>query len=126
METKIIILAFYIVILTICAAVAFGCNMFKTCALCMVLIVIFGYMARTVEDNPVATSLEYYLSCEIVATNETSTYFGTVDQDKVQIYAVCTGGNEWPDDVPYLLHMDSMGTEDVTDDEVLMVWRAGR
>lgn len=71
-------------------------------------------------------SSEYYLPCEIVAVNETSTYFGTVDQDTVQIYAVETGDHDWPDDVPYLLHMDKMGTKDVTDDEVLMVWRADR
>lgn len=69
-------------------------------------------------------SYGYYLPCEIVATNETSTYFGTVDQDNQQIYAVETGNHIWPDDVPYLLHMDGKKTETVTDDEVLMVWRA--
>lgn len=67
---------------------------------------------------------EYYLPCEIVATNDTSTYFGTVDQDIQQIYAVETGDHIWPDDVPYLLHMDGKETKTVTDDEVLMVWRA--
>lgn len=66
---------------------------------------------------------KYYLPCEIVATNETSTYFGTVDQDIQQIYAAETGDHVWPDDVPYLLHMDAKGTKTVADDEVLMVWR---
>lgn len=65
----------------------------------------------------------YYLPCEVVATNEASTYFGAVDQDTQQIYAVNTGDHQWPDDVPYLLHVDSMGTKDVTDDEILVVWR---
>lgn len=72
----------------------------------------------------ICSGSEYYLPCEIVATNETSTYFGTVDQDTQQIYAVETGDHIWPDDVPYLLHMDGKETRTVTDDEVLMVWRA--
>ena len=66
----------------------------------------------------------YYLPCEIVAQNETSTYFGTVDAKYQEIYAVETRCHEWPDDVPYLLYMDSKSTEDVRDDEVLCVWRA--
>lgn len=66
----------------------------------------------------------YYLPCEIVAQNETSTYFGTVDAEYQEIYAVETRCHEWPDDVPYLLYMDSKSTEDVRDDEVLCVWRA--
>lgn len=65
----------------------------------------------------------YYLPCEIVAQNETSTYFGTVDAEYQEIYAVETRCHEWPDDVPYLLYMDSKGTDDVRDDEVLCVWR---
>lgn len=65
----------------------------------------------------------YYLPCEIVSVNETSTYFGTVDQDIQMIYAAETGDHDWPDDVPYLLCMDSMGTKDITDDEILVVWR---
>lgn len=121
METKIALLIFYIVVLIICAVVAFLNDMFKTGVLCVIFVVILGFVGLVCADSTVAS---YYLPCEIVATNETSTYFGTVDQDTVQIYAVCTGENEWPDDVPYLLHMDSMGTQDVTDDEVLMVWRA--
>ena len=66
----------------------------------------------------------YYLPCEIVAQNETSTYFGTVDAEYQEIYAVETRCHEWLDDVPYLLYMDNKGTEDVRDDEVLCVWRA--
>ena len=74
--------------------------------------------------NALYSGSEYYLPCEVVAANETSTYFGTVDQDTQQIYAVETEGHIWPDDVPYLLHMDGKDTKTVTDDEVLMVWRA--
>lgn len=65
----------------------------------------------------------YYLPCEIVAANDYCTYFGTVDSDSQKIYAVETGDHIWPDDVPYLLHMDSKGTKDTKDDEVLVVWR---
>ncbi len=84
--------------------------------MCFLVVIIVGY---SIPDK-VET---YYLPCEVIATNETSTYFGTVDQDTQQIYAVNTGDHQWPDDVPYLLHMDSMGTKDVTDDEILVVWR---
>ena len=65
----------------------------------------------------------YYLPCEIIATNDYCTYFGTVDSDSQEIYAVETGDHIWPDNVPYLLHMDSKGTKDIKDDEVLVVWR---
>lgn len=66
---------------------------------------------------------EYYLPCKIVAYNDTCTYFGTVDSDSQEIFAVETGNHIWPDDVPYLLYMDGKGTKDVKDDEVLAVWR---
>ena len=65
----------------------------------------------------------YYLPCEVLASNDTSTYFGAVDSDSQEIYAVETGDHIWPDDVPYLLHMDSKGTKDTKDDEVLVIWR---
>ena len=65
----------------------------------------------------------YYLPCEVLASNDTSTYFGTVDSDSQEIFAVETGDHVWPDDVPYLLYMDGKGTQDVKDDEVLVIWR---
>ena len=65
----------------------------------------------------------YYLPCEVVATNDYCTYFGTVDSDSQEIFAVETGDHIWPDDVPHLLHIDSKGTKDAKDDEVLVVWR---
>ena len=66
----------------------------------------------------------YYLPCEVLASNDTSTYFGTVDSGSQEIFAVETGGHVWPDDVPYLLYMDGKGTKDVKDDEILVVWMA--
>ena len=65
----------------------------------------------------------YYLPCEVLASNDTSTYFGTVDSDSQEIFAVETGDHVWLDDVPYLLYMDGKGTQDVKDDEVLVIWR---
>lgn len=52
----------------------------------------------------------YYLPCEVVATNDYCTYFGTVDSDSQEICAVETSDHIWPDDVPYLLHMDTKGS----------------
>nr|DAJ59215.1 MAG TPA: hypothetical protein [Caudoviricetes sp.] len=65
----------------------------------------------------------YYLPCEVLASNDTSTYFGAVDSGSQEIFAVKTGDHVWPDDVPYLLYMDGKGTQDVKDDEVLVIWR---
>lgn len=124
MTIKIVILLVYVVIFIALAVLAFWLEAPKIGGCCLIFAIMFAAFMATYKDNTVIHS-EYYLPCEIVATNETSTYFGTVDQDKTQIYAVYTGDNEWPEDVPYLLHMDDMGTEDVADDEVLMVWRAG-
>ena len=73
--------------------------------------------------TPNALVDEYYLPCEIVAYNDTYTYFGTVDSASQELFAVETGNHIWPDDVPYLLYMDGKGTKDVKDDEVLAVWR---
>jgi len=60
----------------------------------------------------------YYMPAEIVAVNEESTYFGN---EEGHIY-YCSRNRNWDLDVPYLLHMDSQGTTDVTDDVVLNVW----
>lgn len=66
---------------------------------------------------------EYYLPCEIVAKNDGCTFFATVDSENQEIFAAYTGDHEWPEDVPYLLHMDGKGTPDRRDDEILVVWR---
>ena len=60
----------------------------------------------------------YYMPAEIVAVNEESTYFGN---EEGHIY-YCSRNPNWKSDVPYLLHMDSCGTEDVTDDIIMAVW----
>ena len=89
-----------------------------------------GFMLSAIVGGFLGSSLPlalnpdtYYLPCEIVAANDYCTYFGAVDSDSQEIYAVETGDHVWPDDVPYLLYMDGKGTKDVKDDEVLVIWR---
>lgn len=77
--------------------------------------IMFGKGLPDLDDNV------RYIPAEIVATNDESTYFGTPDG---HIYAVETGLHRWPDDVPYLLNVDTNGTDERTDDEILVVWRA--
>lgn len=77
--------------------------------------IVFGIGVPDTYDNI------KYIPAEIVATNDESTYFGTPDG---HIYAVETGLHRWPDDVPYLLNVDTNGTDERTDDEILVVWRA--
>lgn len=97
----------------------------------MVVIVFFGYtiinaLWPTATTDGQASTAEiqtsdtcYYLPAEIVATNDTSTYFGC---ENGQIYYI-TSDDAWADDVPYLLYMDGMGTDDPTDDAILVIWR---
>ena len=61
----------------------------------------------------------YYLPAEIVSYNDTCVYFETPNNI---LYIEMNGAN-YPDTVPYLLHMDSMGTDDILDDEIIVVWR---
>lgn len=69
--------------------------------------------------NVVRRENTYYLPAEVLAVSETSTYFGC---ENGHIYAV--SATNYPDQFPYLLCMDPCGTEDPTDDMVLVVWRA--
>lgn len=60
-----------------------------------------------------------YVPAEYIAENKSSTYFGTEDGNIFYVDRL-----DWIDpDVPYLLGMDTHGTRDVTDDEILTVWK---
>lgn len=67
------------------------------------------------------TDETYYLPAEVVEILDHTTVFGQVDgpapssltYEKAGIYSST---------IPYLLTMDSMGTEDPADDEILVVW----
>ena len=59
-----------------------------------------------------------YIPAEYVAENETSTYFGTEDGNIFYVDRIPLINRN----VPYLLGMDTNGTEDVADDAILTVW----
>lgn len=86
-------------------------------SLCLVGCGIF--MTFAMKD--VGGDIQYYLPAEIVAENETSVYFGTKDG---HIYYIEKLGFEYPQEYPYLLHMNDNGTKDITDDEIIGVWRS--
>lgn len=82
---------------------------------------LFGFMLGAVVTTSVPKAdTTYYQPAEIVAYNDTSVYFGTENNN---IFYLTTCGLNYPDTVPYLLHMDSMGTDDVSDDKILVAWR---
>ena len=63
----------------------------------------------------------YYYQAEIIAQSDGIVTFGGVDVENPQIY-VYNAGKELDCDVPYLLTMDNMRTDDVSDDIVVVVW----
>lgn len=63
----------------------------------------------------------YYLEAEVVETLEHTTRFGHVDGPEPSSFIYETPGT-YDAAIPYLLTMDSMGTEDPADDEILVVW----
>lgn len=76
------------------------------------------YAGLTVEEE---TSDFYYYQAEIIAQSDGIVTFGGVDVENPQIY-VYNAGKELDYDVPYLLTMDNMRTDDVSDDIVVVVW----
>lgn len=85
--------------------------------MCMITMVVFYLYKGNKEPNNF-----YYYPCEIIAQNEQSTYFGSVDIEHAPIY-FCETNPEWEVDTCYLLYMDSKGTLEREDDEILAVWR---
>lgn len=63
----------------------------------------------------------YYLPAEVVNSQDGTTVFGQVDGEQPTEYVYSISGT-YPDGVPYLLSMSSLGTEDPSDDEILVVW----
>lgn len=72
----------------------------------------------------------YYLGTEIVSVSEEVndgivwyTYdFGTVDYEVHDEVYQFTTNQVLYDDIPYLLVMDSLGTDDITDDQIVTIW----
>ena len=63
----------------------------------------------------------YYLPAEVVSSQAGVTIFGQVDGEQPTNYVYSVSGT-YPDGVPYLLTMDTLGTETPADDEILVVW----
>lgn len=63
----------------------------------------------------------YYLEAEVVETLGNATRFGQVDGREPSSLTYQTPGLFSPD-IPYLLTMDTIGTADPEDDEILVVW----
>lgn len=63
----------------------------------------------------------YYLPAEVVRSQAGATVFGQVDGEQPTEYVYSVSGI-YPDGVPYLLTMDTLGTETPADDEILVVW----
>ena len=91
----------------------------KSMPIAPVLFVCAGLLLGAMAFNTSKT--EYYIPAEIGAENETSVYFGT---EEGHIFYITKCGITYPDTVPYMLQMDSMGTKDVTDDEIIVAWRS--
>ena len=63
----------------------------------------------------------YYLEAEVVDVLDHATVFGQVDGPAPSSITYEAAG-VYTADIPYLLTMDSMGTSDPADDEILVVW----
>ena len=84
------------------------------------------------NDNSVSMNTDlpdnmYYLGVEIVniETLEDGVYqyeFGVVDMDWINMLYLYRTNYQLDVDVPYMLTMDSMGTEDKLDDQIVVVW----
>ena len=85
--------------------------------MCMICVAVFSLYKGNKELSDF-----YYYPCEIIAQNEQSTYFGGVDIKNAPIY-FCETDPDWEVDTCYLLYMDSKGTPEREDDEILVVWR---
>ena len=85
---------------------------------------LFGFMlGAVVAASAQDTDTTYYQPAEVVAYNDTSVYFATPDNN---VFHIEMDSTEYPDTVPYLLDIDNMGTDDVSDDEIIVVWRCAK
>lgn len=63
----------------------------------------------------------YYLAAEVVDTQDGQTRFAQIDGESPTLY-IYTASGIFPDHIPYLLTMDTQGTDSPADDTVLVVW----
>lgn len=86
------------------------------CAVCVWVAVVYMIFAWHMGKNQ--TPAFQYVPAEYIAENETSTYFGTEDGNIFYVDRMPLIDK----DIPYLLGMDTNGTSDITDDEIITVW----
>ena len=95
-------------------------NVFITAAACIILCFCF-YCAGARDANEI-----YYQPAEIISayTNGNATCYAFVCTENKNDGNVFIWETEsvLTDDIPYLLTMDSKGTETIVDDEILVVW----
>lgn len=91
----------------------------------MVSVLVFTGIEENKPSAIPATQTEenvYYVYAEKVAQDDNFITFRTVNLEENQEFVYEDFfGNEYPE-VPYLLTMDSKGTVDIKDDEILVVW----
>ena len=63
----------------------------------------------------------YYLPAEVVSIQDGQTRFAQIDGEAPTEYIYTVPG-AFPDHIPYLLAMDTQGTDTPADDIVLVVW----
>ena len=88
-----------------------------TCAAAVSVLSMWSRDVRAAE--PVTET--YYLQAEVIGHQDGETIFGQVDGLEPSDDTYTTQGS-YADDIPYLLTMDTMGTDDPSDDQILVVW----
>lgn len=81
---------------------------------------IYGVLCATGFYNQNETPDIYYMQAEAIYTDASGTVFGRVDSNHTYRYEKST---YMRNDIPYILTMDSNGTEDISDDSILCVWQ---
>lgn len=81
---------------------------------------IYGVLCATGFYNQNETPDIYYMQAEAIYTDAGGTVFGRVDSNNTYR---CEKSTYMRNDIPYILTMDSNGTEDISDDSILCVWQ---
>lgn len=80
----------------------------------------YNYLFDSYQNSSVSDEQFYYIGAEIDSQNESTNATTFVDENG-NLWDFETNPN-WEKDCIYLLTMDSKNTEDITDDEIVVVW----
>ena len=95
-------------------------RMFAALALPAAAALLWAMPPVRAESAPLQEEL-YYLPAEVVDTQDGQTRFAQIDAEDPTLYIYTVPGI-FPDHIPYLLTMDTQGTDSPADDTVLVVW----